>query len=135
MDDINTVAVDLHEKRYSDFDLLRIAKAVSQDYDGLVTAYLGNVHIHACSAVGVGVGVGVVFSHICPGPYRRFANGRLIRTSDIQSVTKEGTFWVINTVNSKYVFATFRRDVGRRSLREFMRLAGDRYIRTPGRLQ
>ncbi|MFJ4544973.1 hypothetical protein ACIP1X_15380 [Pseudomonas sp. NPDC088885] len=128
MNDINTVAVDLHEKRYLDFDLLRIAKAVTQDYDGLVTAYLVNVHIHGCSAVGVGVGVGVgvVFSHICPGPYRRFANGRLIRTSDIQSVTKEGRFSVINTVNSKYVFATFRRDVGRRSLREFMRIAGDR---------
>ena len=33
MAEINTVAVDLHVKRYSDFDLLRIAKAVSQDYE------------------------------------------------------------------------------------------------------
>lgn len=129
MSEINTVAVDLHVKRYSDFDLLRIAKAVSHDYEGLITAYLVNVHIHACSAVGV------VFSHICPGPYQRFADGRLIRTSDIQSVTKEGRFWVITTVNSRYVVATFRRDVGRRSLREFLRIAGDRYIPTPRRLQ
>ena len=129
MADINTVAVDLHVKRYSDFDLLRIAKAVSQDYEGLITAYLVNVHIHACSAVGV------VFSHICPGPYQRFADGRLIRTSDMQSVTNGGRFWVINTVNSKYVVATFRRDVGRRSLREFVRIAGDRFIPTPSRLQ
>ncbi|MCF8977996.1 hypothetical protein GIW46_07275 [Pseudomonas syringae] len=129
MSEINTVAVDLHVKRYSDFDLLRIAKAVNQDYDGLVTAYLVNVHIHACSAVGV------VFGHLCPGPYQRFADGRLIRTSDIQSVTKQGKFWVINTVNSKYVIATFRRDVGRRSLREFMRIAGGTYLPTPDRLQ
>lgn len=129
MDEINTVSVDLHVKRYSDFDLLRLAKAASQDYDGLVTAFLVNVHIYACSAIGV------VFSHICPGPYQRFADGRLIRTSDIQSVTKEGRFWVINTVNSKYVVATFRRDVGRRTLREFLRLAGDRYFPTPRRLQ
>jgi hypothetical protein len=129
MAEINTVAVDLHVKRYSDFDLLRIAKAVTQDYGGLITAFLVNVHIHSCSAVGV------VFSHICPGPYARFADGRLIRTSDIQSVTKEGKFWVINTVNSKYVIATFRREVGRRSLREFMRIAGGRYIPTPSRLQ
>ncbi|ROM18403.1 hypothetical protein BK643_05855 [Pseudomonas protegens] len=129
MADINTVAVDLHVKRYSDFDLLRITRAVAQDYDGLVTAFLVNVHIHACSAVGV------VFSHICPGPYGRFSDGRLIRTSDIQSITKEGRFWVISTVNSKYVIATFRRDVGRRSLREFMRIAGARYMPTPGRLQ
>lgn len=129
MTEINTVAVDLHVKRYSDFDLLRIAKAVSQDYDGLVTAFLVNVHIHACSAVGV------VFGHIHPGPYERFSDGRLIRTSDIQSVKKEGRFWVVSTVNSKYVIATFRRDVGRSSLREFMRVAGGRYAPTPSRLQ
>jgi len=129
MSEINTVAVDLHVKRYSDFDLLRIAKAATQNYDGLVTAFLVNVHIHACSAVGV------VFSHICPGPYQRYADGRLIRTSDIQSVKKEGRFWVITTVNSKYVIATFRRDAGRRSLREFIRIAGDRCFRTPRRFQ
>ena len=129
MAEINTVAVDLHVKRYSDCDLIRIAKAASQDYDGLVTAFLVNVHIYACSAVGV------VFSHICPGPYSRYSDGRLIRTSDIQSVRKEGRFWVISTVNSKYVIATFRRDAGRRSLRDFMRIAGNRYIPTPSRFQ
>ena len=129
MAEINTVAVDLHVKRYSDFDLLRIARAVSHEYDGLITAYLVNVHIHACSAVGV------VFGHICPGPYQRLADGRLIRTSDIQSVRKEGRLWVLTTVNSKYVIATFRRGEGRRSLREFMRIAGSRYMPTPDRLQ
>lgn len=41
---------------------------------------------------------------------------------------KEGKFWVITTVTSRYVIATFRRDVGRRSLHEFLRIAGDRYI-------
>jgi len=100
MAEINSVAVDLHVKRYSDFDLLRIAKAVSQDYDGLVTAFLVNVHIHACSSIGV------MFGHICPVPYAQCADGRLIRTLDIQSATKEGRFWVIDTVNSKYVIAT-----------------------------
>lgn len=129
MAEINTVAVDLHVKRYSNFDLLRIAKALSQEYEGLITAYLVNVHIHACSAVGV------VFGHICPGPYQQLSDGRLIRTSDIQSVTKEGRFWVINTINSKYVIATFRRDIGRGSLREFLRIAGGLYIPTPSRLQ
>ena len=129
MSEINTVAVDLHVKRYSDFDLLRIARAVNQDYEGLITAYLVNVHIHSCSAVGV------VFGHLCPGPHQRLADGRLIRTSDIQSVKKEGRFWVLTTVNSKYVIATFRRDVGRRSLREFMRIAGDTYLPTPDSLQ
>lgn len=129
MADINTVAVDLYTKRYSDFDLLRIAKAVSQDYEGLITAYLVNVHIHACSAVGV------VFGHLVAISDPRFADGRLLRTSDIQRVKKEGRFWVITTVNSKYVIATFRRDVGRQSLREFLRIAGDRFIPTPRSLQ
>ncbi|WP_057429665.1 hypothetical protein [Pseudomonas syringae group genomosp. 3] len=129
MADINTVAVDLYTKRYSDFDLLRIAKAVSQDYEGLITAYLVNVHIHACSAVGA------VFGHLVAVSDPRFSDGRLLRTSDIQSVKKEGRFWVITTLNSKYVIATFRREVGRRSMREFMRIAGDRYMPTPSRLQ
>lgn len=129
MGEINTVAVDLHVKRYSDFDLLRIAKAVSQDYEGLITAYLVNAHIHACSAVGV------VFGHVLALTDQRLADGRLIRTSDIQSVTKEGRFWLITTMNSKYVIATFRRNVGRHSLREFLRVAGDRCFPTPRRLQ
>ena len=129
MSEINTVAVDLHVKRYSDFDLLRIAKAVNHEYEGLVTAFLLNVHIHACSAVGV------VFGHLCAKINPRFSDGRLLQTSDIQSVIKEGKFWVITTVTSRYVIATFRRDVGRRSLHEFLRIAGDRYIPTPRRLQ
>lgn len=128
MSEINTVAVDLHVKRYSDFDLLRIAKAVSQDYEGLVTAYLVDVHINACSAVGV------VFGHLFALADPRFSDGRLLRTSDIQSAKKEGRFWVITTVNSKYVIATFRRDVGRRSMCEFLRVAGERYFPTPRRL-
>ncbi|MCQ9391431.1 hypothetical protein NRB14_07465 [Pseudomonas viridiflava] len=129
MAEINTDAVDLHVKRYSDFDLLRIAKAVSHDYEGLITAYLVNVHIHACSAVGV------VFGHLLAIADPRFSDGRLLRTSDIQSVKKVGRFWVITTVNSTYVIATFRRNVGRLSLREFLRIAGNRYIPTPRRLQ
>lgn len=125
MTDINTVAVDFHVKRFSDFDLLRIARAVNQDYDSLVTAYLVNVQIHACSAVGV------VFGHLLEHPTGRFADGHLIRTSYIQSVAKEGRFWVITTLNSRYVVATFRKDGGRRSLQEFRRLAGDHYMPTP----
>ncbi|WP_411959033.1 hypothetical protein ACK56M_21350 [Pseudomonas sp. s4] len=128
MAEINTVVVDYHVKRYSDFDLLRIARAVSQGYAAQVTAFLVNVQIHACSAVGV------VFGHLLKHPTGRFADGHLIRTSDIRSVAKEGRFWVITTTNSRYVVASFRRGSGRRSLREFQSLAGDRYIPTPNHL-
>lgn len=118
MTDISTISVDFHIKRYSDFDLLRIARAVGQGYDDDVTAFLVNVQIQACSAVGV------VFGHTRKGPYGRFSDGHLIRTSGIQKVEREGRFWVITTVDSRYVVATFNRDNGRRSLREFKRLAG-----------
>lgn len=43
MTDINTVSVEFHVKRYSDFDLLRIAGAVGKKYEGEVTAFLVNV--------------------------------------------------------------------------------------------
>lgn len=127
MSDISTISVDFLVKRYSDFDLLRIARAVGQGYEDEVTAFLVNVQIQACSAVGV------VFGHARKGLYGRFSDGHLIRTSDIQKVEREGRFWVITTVNSRYVAATFGREGGRRSLREFRRLAENRYIPTPDR--
>ena len=80
MAEINTVAVDLHVKRYSDFDMIRIAKAATQDYDGLITAFMVNVHIYACSAVGV------VFSHICPGPYSRYSDSRLVGSTWVSTL-------------------------------------------------
>ncbi|WP_430491758.1 hypothetical protein [Pseudomonas fulva] len=127
MTDISSISVDFLVKRYSDFDLLRIARAVGQGYEDEITAFLVNVQIQACSAVGV------VFGHARKGPYGRFSDGHLIRTSDIQKVEREGRFWVITTVNSRYVAATFGREGGRRSLREFRRLAENRYIPTPDR--
>nr|WP_243054993.1 hypothetical protein [Pseudomonas sp. BP01] len=97
-------------------------------YEDEITAFLVNVQIQACSAVGV------VFGHARKGPYGRFSDGHLIRTSDIQKVEREGRFWVITTVNSRYVVATFKRDGGRGSLREFKRLTGGGYVPSPNRL-
>ncbi|WIK39833.1 hypothetical protein OI910_30845 [Pseudomonas aeruginosa] len=124
MSEVNTVKVDYYVKRYSDFDLLRIARAVGQGYEDDITAFLVSVHIHRLNAVGV------VFGHVRQGPHGRFADGHLIQTSDIVAIKKEGKFWVITTMNSKYVVATFRRDGGRRSLRDFCRLVGDSFPNT-----
>lgn len=111
----NTYAVDLHSRRYTDFDLLRIARAAGQGYAQPVTAFLVNVQIIACSAVGV------VFGHVrAANPIGRFADGHYLRTSDIQSVQKEGRFWVVTTLHSRYVIASFRRDGGRAGLRDFL---------------
>jgi hypothetical protein len=75
-----------------------------------VTAYLVDAYIPACTAIGV------VFGH------DHFLDGHRIRTSDIQYVEKEGRFWVLTTLNSRYVVATFKRDGGRNSLRDFLRI-------------
>lgn len=111
------VFVDLHSKRHSDFDLNRILKAQRQGFEQPVTAYL-------CSAyIGARAGVGVVFGHRRKDQYGRFADGHLIRTSDVQEAEKEGKFWVLTTKSSRYVLATFQRGNGRSSLREFLRLS------------
>ncbi|GLH32731.1 MULTISPECIES: hypothetical protein [Pseudomonas] len=124
MSDDNRVEVDFYTKRYSDFDLIRIARAVGQKYEDDVTAFLVNVQIHKTTAVGI------VFGHVRQGPHGRFADGHLIQTSDILGVKKEGKFWVITTIHSRYVVATFRRDGGRRSLRDFCLHVGNRYPNT-----
>lgn len=117
----NAVEIEFHGKRLTDFDLLRIARASGQEYADDITAYLTSVQIHGSSAVGV------VFGHAKKEPSGRYADGHLIKTSDILLARKEGRFWVITTINSKYVVATFRRDTGRQSLKEFQSLVGNRY--------
>ncbi|KAA8556357.1 hypothetical protein FX984_03007 [Pseudomonas marginalis] len=58
-----------------------------------------------------------------------------MRTSDIIEAEREGRFWVLTTVNSRYVIATFQRDNGRASLREFLRLSQGQHHFTPRILQ
>ena len=41
----------------------------------------------------------------------------MIRTSHILTVHKEGRFWVLTTVNSLYVVASFKRRIGRSTFR------------------
>ncbi|MFG0543390.1 hypothetical protein ACF8EA_25005 [Pseudomonas sp. YQ_5] len=112
-----TVMVECHGERHSDFDLQRIVRAKNQAFAKPVTAYLTGVIIQARAAVGV------VFGHVRQDSLGRFADGHIIRTSDVVDVAKEGRFWVITTENSRYVIATFRSDGGRQSLRDFRRLA------------
>lgn len=124
MTESSEVEVDFYVKRYSDFDLLRIARAVGQGFEEEVTAVLVNVHISQRSAVGV------VFGRTRKGPHGRYADGHLIRTSDILGTAKEGRFWVITTINSRYAVATFQRNGGRRSFNKFRRLVGNRFPNT-----
>nr|WP_235200061.1 hypothetical protein [Pseudomonas monteilii] len=124
----STFSIDLHSRRYTDFDLLRIARAVGQGYSQPVTAFLVNTQIIAASAVGV------VFGHVNASPEGRFADGHYLRSSDIQSLHKEGRFWVATTQRSRYVIASFRRDGGRAGLREFLKVGAKSFFNSPSRL-
>ncbi|WLH34309.1 hypothetical protein PSH79_20565 [Pseudomonas sp. FP2196] len=125
---LDTIDVNFHGKRHTDFDLKRIIKAQAQGFYEPVTAYLCGVSIKARA------GIGVVFGHKRKDQYGRFGDGHLIRTSDVLKVEREGRFWVMTTENSRYVLATFQRGNGRSSLREFLRLSRTFYP-TPRFLQ
>jgi hypothetical protein len=126
---LDTLDVNFHGKRHTDFDLARIIKAKDQGFDTPVTAYLCGVSIRARA------GIGVVFGHKRKDQYGRFGDGHLIRTSDVLKVEREGRFWVMTTENSRYVLATFQRGNGRSSLREFLRLSQRQHHPTPRLLQ
>jgi hypothetical protein len=126
---LDTIDVNFHGKRHTDFDLKRIIKAQEQGFDVPVTAYLCGVSIRSRA------GIGVVFGHKRKDQYGRFGDGHLIRTSDVVKVEREGRFWVMTTVNSRYVLATFQRVNGRASLRQFLRLSGAQHHLSPHVLQ
>ncbi|QCY14155.1 hypothetical protein [Pseudomonas sp. MPC6] len=126
---LDTIDVNFHGKRHTDFDLQRIIKAQEQGFDVPVTAYLCGVSIRARA------GIGVVFGHKRKDQYGRYGDGHLIRTSDVLKVEREGRFWVMTTENSRYVLATFQRVNGRASLCEFLRLSQGQHHITPRVLQ
>lgn len=125
----DTIDVNFHGKRHTDFDLKRIIKAQAHGFERPVTAYLCGAFIRARA------GVGVVFGHKRQDQYGRFGDGHLIRTSDVRKVEREGRFWVMTTENSRYVIATFQRSNGRASLRAFLRLIKWQPHPTPRSLQ
>ena len=126
---LDTIDVNFHGKRHTDFDLKRIIKAREQGFDVPVTAYLCGVSIRSRA------GIGVVFGHKRIDQYGRFGDGHLIRTSDVLKVEREGRFWVMTTENSRYVLATFQRGNGRASLRDYLRVSNGQYHLSPRVLQ
>lgn len=106
--------VELHSKRLADFQIRRIVRASEYVYDAPITACLSDVF------VSNGVAVGVVFGHTEVDRLGRFADGHLMRTSSIRYAKKEGRFWVLTTMNSRYLVASFMRGEGRPSFRAFM---------------
>jgi hypothetical protein len=125
----NVIHLEHYEKRHTPFHQQRVDRAKAQTYDAPVTAFLSDVFITSCAAVGV------TFDHKKQNALGRFADGHRIRTSDIQSAKKQGRFWVLTTMNSTYVVTSFKREIGRPSLRMFLSISKGNYHHAPGGLQ
>lgn len=124
-----TLKAEFHGKRLSDFDLRRILQAQEQGFYKPVTAYLCHAFISNT------VCAGVVFGHVRKDPIGRLADGHWIGTSLILKAQREGRFWVITTLNSRYVLATFHREFGRSSLRQLLGPEKDQTHASPRWLQ
>jgi hypothetical protein len=48
---------------------------------------------------------------------------------------REGRFWVLNTLNSQYVIATFQHDIGRQTLRNFLTVSNQGAHEPPHSIQ
>lgn len=121
---LSTIKVEMHSRRLTDFHLKRIAKAVAQIFEEPITAYLSDVFISSSSAIGV------LFGHQKYEQLGEFADGHFVRTSEICFARKEARFWVLTTMNSRYVVASFKRGYGRGSLKTFLQAGKGRYIYT-----
>ncbi len=99
-------------RHLTNFQLQRIICAQQWPYDSPITGYLSD-------ALFVGnTCIAIVFDHARKGPREWFQDGHMIRTSHILSVRKEGRFWVLTTLNSLYVVASFKRQMGRSTFRQ-----------------
>lgn len=110
----NDILLELHSRRLTDFQIRRIIRASDCTYELPITAYLSDVSVLGNYAVGV------VYGHTNKGEFGRFADGHFMHTSSILFAKKEGRFWVLTTLNSRYVVTSFQRINGRPSFRAFM---------------
>ncbi|MCE0881711.1 hypothetical protein LU679_21490 [Pseudomonas putida] len=109
-----SIHIQFHGRDFTDFQLKRLIQAKSHGFPAPVTAYLSDVFLASSCAVGV------VFDHQDEGPYGRYSDGNYFQTSKLVSLSKEGRFWVATAESGRYVIATFKREMGRASLRSFL---------------
>ncbi len=105
------INIDYHCKSPSDFQLKRVIRAMAYRYSPPVTAYLSDVFITSECATGI------VFRHADPGRFEQHADGHILQTSPIEHLKKVGRYWVITTAEGRFVLTSFKRGLGRASLR------------------
>ncbi|WPE25496.1 hypothetical protein PshuTeo1_11940 [Pseudomonas hunanensis] len=105
------VIIEYHCKSPSDFQLKRILRAMAYRYSPPIAGYLSDVFITSeCAA-------GIVFGHVDPGQLEERADGHILLTSRIEHLKKLGRYWVITTAEGRFVLTSFKRGLGRASLR------------------
>jgi hypothetical protein len=105
------INIEYHCKNPSDFQLMRIIRAMAYKYSPPVTAYLSDVFITTEGAAGI------VFGHTDPGQFEQRADGHILQTSRIEHLKKVGRYWMITTAEGRFVLTSFKRGLGRASLR------------------
>lgn len=105
------INIEYHGKNFTDFQLKRVLRAMAQSYSSPITAYLSGVFITSDCAVGI------VFGHTNPGQFKQRSDGHILQTSPIQYLKKVGRYWVITVAEGRYVLTSFKRGLGRASLR------------------
>ncbi|MFD2641132.1 hypothetical protein [Pseudomonas japonica] len=105
------INIEYHGKSLSNFQLKRILRAMAYKYSPPVTAYLSDVFISSQCAVGI------VFGHTSPGQFEQRADGHILQTSPIQLLKKVGRYWSITTAEGRYVLTSFKKGIGRETLR------------------
>ncbi|MCY1366823.1 hypothetical protein D9M69_537300 [compost metagenome] len=107
----------------------RLKQAMAHQFDEPVAGFLTHAWIVSGSCLGF------VYGHVRADEFGRFADGHLMRTSDVRSAHVEGSFWVLTTMNSRYVVVSFKRHDGRPSLQYFLNNLQAKAFPTPDRLQ
>ncbi|MBK5516701.1 hypothetical protein [Pseudomonas sp. TH10] len=108
------IAVEIHGKDVSDFQLSRLVRASDRKYSVPITAFISDAFIAEDTCAGVS------FEHAEKHEGYRKADGAILRTGKIHTVRKEGRFWLLETRGGNYVVASFMRGVGRVSFLKFL---------------
>lgn len=106
----------------------QLAHALRANYPVPITGFLVDAFVIANAAVGIS------YQHARRESSGRFADGHLIRTSDIIGLRRSDDRWLIKTVNSLYVVVTFKRHVGLPSLMALQSLMKSSIVMTSKQL-
>ncbi|WP_454910744.1 hypothetical protein [Stutzerimonas chloritidismutans] len=113
---MNTTLIPETHRSISPYAKRQLAHALKSNYPVSVTGFLVDAFVIANAAVGIS------YQHARRESTGRFADGHLIRTSDIVELRHSDGRWFIKTRNSLYVVVTFKRHVGLPSLMALQRL-------------